>query len=258
MTKYSEKFRILIEAIKIIKNWHVYVFVYLGWIKSSHAILKTRSGLRIKLRVNSTDLMAFTHVWLLREYEKPGFEIHNDDTIIDIGSHIGLFTLFASQFCKDGRIFCFEPVKENYDMLLSNLQLNDITNVKSFNSAVSEKKGEVKIHLNDDESGHSMFINGTKFIQIQSTSLKDIIDSNNLEKCDYVKMDCEGAEYDIINSLPEDYFNKIQKMCIEYHFIDEKPHLVENMKKKLAKLAYELSSRDISSSIGFLYAIKRN
>ncbi|MDE1770868.1 MAG: FkbM family methyltransferase, partial [Thaumarchaeota archaeon] len=227
MTKYSEKIRILIKAIKMIKNWHMYVFVYLGWIKSQHVILKTRSGLKIRLRVNSTDLMAFTHVWLLREYEKPGFEIHSNDTIIDIGSHIGLFTLFASQFCRDGRIFCFEPVKENYDMLLFNLQLNNIINVKPFNSAVSEKKGEVKIHLNDDESGHSMFISGTKFIQIQSTSLKDIIDSNNLEKCDCVKMDCEGAEYDIIDSLPEDYFNKIKKMCIEYHFIDEKQHMIE-------------------------------
>jgi FkbM family methyltransferase len=255
---YTEKIRVLIEAIKIIKNWYVYVFIYLGWIKSQHAILETRSGLRIKLRVNSTDLMAFTHVWLLRDYEKHDFEIHNNDIIIDIGAHIGLFTLFASQFCKEGRIFCFEPVKENYDMLLSNLQLNNVTNAKPFNNAVSEKKGDVKIHLNDDESGHSMFTNGTKFIQIQSTSLKDIIDSNNLEKCDYVKMDCEGAEYGIIDSLPDDYFNKIKKMCIEYHFADEKSHIVENMKKKLIGFSYGISSRDISSSIGFLYAIKRN
>jgi len=243
---------------KIIRNWHLYVFIYLGWIKSKHAILETRSGLKIKLRVGSTDLMAFTHVWLLREYDKPSFKINSNDIIIDIGAHIGLFALFASQYCKQGQIFCFEPVKENYDLLLENFQLNKITNVKPFNVAVSEKIGEVKIFLNEDESGHSMFVSSTKSILIKSTSLKEIIDSNNLDRCDFIKMDCEGVEYEIIDSLPINYFNKIKKMCIEYHFVDKKPHLIQNMIKKLTALSYETNSRNISESIGFLYAISRN
>lgn len=257
MSSTLEKIRILIEAIKVIRNWHSYVFTYLGWIKSEHVILETRTGFKIKLRVNSTDLMAFTHVWLLREYDKPGFKINSDDTIIDVGAHIGLFALYASQFCKQGKIFCFEPVKENFDILLANLQLNKLTNVKPFNIAVSQKIGEVKIYLNDDESGHSMFVPGTKYITIKSVSLKDIIDSNNLERCDFIKLDCEGVEYEIIDSLPNDYFNKIKKMCIEYHFVDEKPYLLENMSKKLSDLSYEINSRNISKSIGFLYAIMK-
>ena len=81
-----------------------------------------RSGIKIMLRVNSTDLMAFTHVWLLKEYERPGFEIKNNDIIIDIGGHIGLFALYSSQFCKSGKIYCFEPIKENFDMLKSNIE----------------------------------------------------------------------------------------------------------------------------------------
>lgn len=258
MTKVSEKIKILIEAMKVLRNWHVYVFVYLGLIKSQYTILETKSGLKIKVRVASTDLMAFTHVWLLREYDKPGFKISSNDIIIDIGAHIGLFALFASQFCKQGQIFCFEAVRENYDLLIANLQLNKITNVKAFNTAVSEKIGEVKIYLNEDESGHSMFVPGTKFILIKSTSLKEIIDSNNLERCDFIKMDCEGVEYEIIDSLPTDYFDKIKKMCIEYHFVDKKPLLIENMIKKLTALSYETNSRNISESIGFLYAIHKN
>jgi FkbM family methyltransferase len=244
------------EAIKIIKNWYLYIFIYLRLIKSEYALLETRSGLKIKLRVDSTDFMAFTHVWLLREYDKPDFKIRNNDIIIDVGAHIGLFTLFASQFCKEGRIFCFEPVRENYDLLVTNLQINKITNAKPFNIAISQNIGKVKIYLNEDESGHSMFVSGTKSIQIESTSLKNIIDTNNLEKCDFLKMDCEGVEYEIIDSLPIDYFDKIKKMCIEYHFADEKPHLIQNMIKKLAALSYAISSRNISKSIGFLYGIK--
>ena len=234
----------------------MYVLVYLKWTRAEHAILETKSGVKIKLRVNSTDLMAFTHVWLLREYDKPGFEINSNDVIIDIGAHIGLFTLFASQFCKSGKIYCFEPIRENFDLLLSNLELNRIINVKPYNIAVSQKIGSVTMYLNRDESGHSMHVPGTKSVQVTSNSLKNIIDSNNLEKCDLIKIDCEGEEYDIINSLPDAYFNKISRMCIEYHFADDKPCLLENLIKRLEASSYNVSSRGISESIGFLYAIK--
>ena len=110
--------------------------------------------------MNSTDLMAFTHVWLLQEYASTGFEIK--DTIIDIGAHIGLFALFSSQFCKHGKIYCFELVKENFDLLESNIELNNIRNVIAINGAISTSSSVITIYLNNDESGHSMYVEGTK------------------------------------------------------------------------------------------------
>lgn len=234
----------------------MYVFVYFKIINSDYVILHTRKGIKIKLRVHSTDLMAFTHVWLLREYEREGFKIDSKDIVIDIGAHIGLFALFASQFCKDGMIYCFEPVKENYELLISNLRLNNIKNVKPHNIAISNKTGTVTIFLNTDESGHSMYVSSEKFVTVQSNSLKNVIDSNEIKKCHFAKIDCEGEEYEIINSLPEDYFERIQKMCIEYHFADTKPELLIDLIKKLKKFSYEISTRKLSDSIGFLYAKK--
>ncbi len=252
-----EKTRILIKAIRTIKNWHLYVALYLGFIKNEHIILETRKGIKIKLRVNSTDLMAFTHVWLLHEYSRLGFEIKNMDIVIDVGSHIGLFALFSSQFCKNGKIYCFEPVKENFDLLESNLVLNNIKNVVATNAAISTDSGIVTIYLNEDESGHSMYVTGSKQIQVKSLSLLDIFDSNKLEKCDFLKIDCEGEEYKIIDSLPTPYFDKINKMCIEYHFVDTKPHLLQNMIKRLESLSYTIDTRNILPSIGFLYVKKK-
>jgi FkbM family methyltransferase len=252
-----EKTRILIKAIRTIKNWHLYVALYLGFIKNEHIILETRKGIKIKLRVNSTDLMAFTHVWLLHEYSRLGFEIKNMDIVIDVGAQIGLFALFSSQFCKNGKIYCFEPVKENFDLLESNLVLNNIKNVVATNAAISTDSGIVTIYLNEDESGHSMYVTGSKQIQVKSLSLLDIFDSNKLEKCDFLKIDCEGEEYKIIDSLPTPYFDKINKMCIEYHFVDTKPHLLQNMIKRLESLSYTIDTRNILPSIGFLYVKKK-
>lgn len=251
-----EKAKILIKAILTIKNWHQYVSLYLNLVKNEHVVLETRKGVKIMLRVNSTDLMAFTHVWLLREYAKPGFEIKNNDVVIDIGAHIGLFALFSFQFCKNGKIYCFEPVKENFDLLKANLELNNIRNVVAVNAAVSASTGTVTVYLNEDEAGHSMYVTGSKQIQVKSFSLQDIFDSNKLERCNFLKIDCEGEEYEIINSLPDSYFDKINKICIEYHFVDTKPQLLQDMTKKLKSLSYTVTTRNILSSIGFLYAKK--
>ncbi|MEM3062138.1 MAG: FkbM family methyltransferase [Nitrososphaerota archaeon] len=208
------------------------------------------------MRTNSTDFMAFTHVWILREYDKPRFEIKNSDVIIDIGAHIGLFALYASQFCKKGRIYCFEPVKENFEMLKTNVELNRITNILPINAAVSSTSGKVIIYLNDDEAGHSMYVTSPKYVQVTSTSLKDLIDANRIKKCDFLKIDCEGEEYEIMNSLPDHYFDMITKIVIEYHFADTKPELLANLVKKLREFSFEVEIRKIFSDIGFLYACK--
>ena len=104
-------------------------------------IFKTKTGLKIKIRVRSTDLMALTNVWMINEYDVEDFEINVNDTIIDIGAHVGLFSLLVSQLCKTGKILSFEPVRENFNLLVSNLKLNHIENVLPFNMAVSKKIG---------------------------------------------------------------------------------------------------------------------
>ena len=45
--------------------------------------------------------------------------IDENDVVVDVGAHIGLFALYASQFCNNGKIYSFEPVKENYDLLIN-------------------------------------------------------------------------------------------------------------------------------------------
>lgn len=249
----STKISILFKAAKVLKNWYLYPLVYYGLIKNEHVIFETRSGLKIKIRTNSTDIMALTHVWLIEEYSSPSFDLNESDIVVDIGAHIGLFTLFAAQFCKKGKIYCFEPVKENYEMLLSNISLNRLSNVSAFNMAVTDKTSPVRIFLNSDESGHTMFEQNSTSIEAQSTTLKSILDDNNISSCDFVKMDCEGAEYDIIRTLPQEYFNKIKKMIIEYHMADNKPELLQQLISKLKSSSFDVRQKTLFADIGFLY-----
>lgn len=250
------KLRIFLRAIKILKNWQLYPRMYFHRINDNYAIFETKTGVKIKLRVDSSDFMAFTNVWLVEDYYRPKFEIKSDDTIIDIGSHIGLFALYASQFCTRGTIFCFEPVKENYDLLQENLKLNNIKNVIAFNLAVSGVSSFVSLFLNDDKSAHSIHTTSPNEIKVESRSLKDIIDENEIKICNFVKIDCEGAEYEILGRLPQNYFSKIEKMVIEYHLADYKPELLSDLLGKLMT-SFDVTKKEFYDGMGILFALKK-
>ena len=256
MSNFFENLRIFLNSRKIFKNWYIYPKVYYKLINDKFQIFETKSGLKIKIRKHSTDLMALTHVWLIGEYKSENFDIKDTDIIIDIGGHIGLFSLYASQFCKNGLIYSFEPVPENYNLLIDNIQSNDLNQIKPFNLAVSNSNSNVKLYLNDDEAGHSMFSKSSKTITVDSISLQQIFDDNNIENCNFLKLDCEGTEYEILQNLPLSYFNKIEKIVIEYHMADSHPELLENLKKLLISQNYSLKTKKLFSDIGFLYALK--
>lgn len=200
--------------------------------------------------------MALTNVWLFEEYKKTGFEIKPNDTIIDIGAHIGLFSVYASQYCSDGKIFSFEPIKENYELLDNNIKLNSLKNIKIFNFAVSGNSNPIKLFINQDEAAHSMLFESSKSIIVNSISLQKLFDENKIEFCDLLKLDCEGAEYEIIKNLPSEYFKKIDKIIMEYHMSNIHSKLFTEIKEILSYQKFKIEIRSSDLGMGFIYAKK--
>ena len=253
---FFSKLQIFLNSRKIFKNWHIYPKVYYKLINDTFVIFRTKTDLRIKIRVRSTDLMALTNVWMVNEYDIEDFEINVNDTVIDIGAHIGLFSLLVSQRCKTGKILSFEPVRENFDLLVSNLKLNHIENVLPFNMAVSKNLDKLNLFLNDDQSAHSIFPKSSESISVESTSLQKIFEENKISSCKLLKLDCEGAEYEIIDSLPLEYLDKIQNMVIEYHLADTKPELVKSLILKIKNAGFKIKTKPHYNDMGFLIARK--
>ena len=253
---FFSKLQVFLNSRKIFKNWYIYPKVYYKLSNDKFVIFKTKTGLKIKIRVRSTDLMALTNVWMINEYDVEDFEINVNDTIIDIGAHVGLFSLLVSQLCKTGKILSFEPARENFDLFVSNLKLNHVKNILPFNMVVSKNSGRSNLFLNNDQSAHSIFSKSSESVNVESISLQKIFEDNKISSCKLLKLDCEGAEYEIIDSLPLEYLGRIQNLVIEYHSADTKPELVKNLILKIKNAGFKIETRPHHDDMGFLTARK--
>jgi hypothetical protein len=101
-----------------------------------------------------------------------------------------------------------------------------------------------------------MFSKSSKSVIIDSISLQKFFDENQIKHCNFLKLDCEGAEYEIIKNLPLEYFQKIDKLVIEYHMADSHPEFLIELKEILLRQNFEIETKKLFSDMGFLYAKK--
>ena len=118
-------------------------------------------------------------------------------------------------------IYSYEPDFQNYEKIIKNVEQNNIKNVKCFNSAVGKTNG--KIHLYSVENGDfgtsssSTVRKSNRSVEVSCGTLENVFMVNKIDCCDLLKLDCEGAEYQIIFDSPKNIFKKIKSIALEYH-----------------------------------------
>jgi len=134
--------------------------------------------------------------------------------VLDIGGLFGETSFWFSNLVGDqGRIFCFEPVPENYRVLLENLSANGTKNIIPVNLAVGEKSGEIQI--SGSGGGATASDSGKTF---SCTSIDDFVRNNNLARVDMIKMDIEGYEMNALQGAVETLKRFKPKLAISvYH-----------------------------------------
>lgn len=241
---------------RILKNWYMYPITYFQLTKKTIIPFITNSGLKFNIRniKNSTDIHIFTEIWIQNIYKKKNFDIKKNDIIIDIGANIGLFSLWAYQFCKNGQIYGYEPNNDNFKMFEKNIFENNITNISIFKKIVSNVEGTRKLYQTNDFGTNTIYGSKNDAVDVQSTTLEKIFNENNLSNCDLLKMDCEGAEYEILLNLSDTIFKKINKICLEYHNMEELEYNVNDLIIKLEKQKYKIEFFPTSKQYGILFA----
>lgn len=253
----TTKLLTLFRLIKTIKNYPIYLRDYFGKIKNKYIFYKLRNGLIYKLRGGSTDRFIVNEVWFHKAYNPEGFEIKPNDIVVDIGAHAGIFTILASYYAKNGKVYAFEPFKENYNLLLENINLNKARNIQVFNKAVSNKSGKLKFYVstskNKGQNSMHKLGESQKEISVEKISFRNFL--KTIPKIDFLKIDCEGAEYKILFSLNKKELQKIKKISMEFHNYGK--FTGEDLARFLQKNEFKVKLIKDGKMFGRIYAINK-
>jgi len=207
---------------KTFKNWWIYLAYKYGISKTDPLVLETRNGvfMEVPFRLLHTFKEIFMDECYLAGLEHP---VPSGATVVDIGANAGYFTLFAVSCFADARVFSFEPVPVNYAQLERQRKLNSARPIKCFPKAVAGQAGEISLAFDSSDSftTSATIIRQTdrqaESIKVPCLTLLQVLDENNIQRCDLLKMDCEGAEYEILYNCPPEYLRRIDQIAMEVH-----------------------------------------
>lgn len=196
-------------------------------------------NIQFKIRPNTIDAFVVFDNFHLKEYLRES-EIKPNDIIVDIGAHIGSFSIFCSQYAD--KVISYEASPLNFKLLKENIRLNSIKNINANNTAIFSKKGRINFVLDKGNTGGNSFYlkSQKKKLKIDAIPLSQIFKDRKIKKIDFLKMDVEGAEYEIILNSSGETLNKIKKIALEYHDYLPTNHNVQQLKTFLEKNGFKV------------------
>mgnify|MGYP000005849791 CR=1 FL=1 len=171
-----------------------------------------------------------------RRYFRDRFQIQRTDTVVDIGANMGLFTLWAAPQASEGRVVAIEPGRV-MDCLTYNIRANRLRNVTAVPVAVGSDGSHLELieypgfNLVSHPSGMgpallTRWLILLRYFHVQSPtvrriapcqSLGTLMDEHGLRTVNFLKVDCEGAEYEMFRGLAPEHWNRIDRVAMEFH-----------------------------------------
>lgn len=124
--------------------------------------------------------------------------VRPDTVMLDIGANMGFYSIRVAQKATSGRVIAFEPDPANYATLQKNLMLNNLTNVTTYNAALSDKKDTLRLYKHPFNVGDYRLYNDgdfTDYVDVPTLRIDDVVDV----RVDLIKIDVQGYEYFVLN-----------------------------------------------------------
>jgi FkbM family methyltransferase len=209
-----------------------------------------REGVRVQLRPGVPgERYIFYEVFMKSAYFSAGQQLRPGDTVIDIGANVGFFSIQAASLVgPTGIVIALEPQPETYAQLLRNIAISNMPNIRARQLAVTDHEGAGLLFFGDTPGYSSLFPSvddqprDAHSQQVRTTTLAAIMRDEGLDRCQYLKVDCEGGEYAICESLSADLARQIDQVTMEVHQVPGR-HPSE-LERSLTAVGLQLRNRD--------------
>ena len=227
---------------------HKRIFSPLNLFKGVVQVIKFKKEIYLELHV---DDWIQENIYFLGKYEEAELlfiqsSLQKGDVFIDIGTNIGLHSLFSSKLVGEkGIVVSFEPFSKNFTAFKKNILLNKSLNIIPENIAISNTEKSIEIFYNSEESNLGMassyLTEHSDSETIKAVSLDSYLRDNPLQKINFIKIDIEGGEYNALlgmkNTLTTFYPTLLIEM-LENNEVNQ-PNNNENITNYLEKIGYK-------------------
>lgn len=251
----------LIEALKSVRyaggvaNWLSIGASALRGTELTHLYL--RSGLDIEGAPGALVVALYKEVFYKDVYRLRADPLPPAATVVDIGANIGLFALYAASAQRAARVFAFEPFPASFALLERNAARNRLPAIVPVPLAVAGGAGVRQLHLQGRHGVHSLFGTAGAAVAVECVTLAEAFARCDIERCDFLKLDCEGAEYEILLAAPSALYARVDRIALEYHdWITAHHH--DELVQRFAAEGFAVTTRDhLPSRTGYVFAKKR-
>ena len=257
----QSKLRRYLGMLQAVSNWPAYL---LSKITNSSKPYRFRCRNGLDIRVSKETVSAFKEIFFDQLYTKElpdwWWKIEKP-VIVDVGANAGYFSLLMGSEKPDANLYAFEPMPANFEILKEYHSQFPELDFHIYQKAVSG--GQEKLVLNFADSDKYTTTAGvvqitssdTRQMEVDAISLTGLVEELNLARIDFLKLDCEGSEYDILYSSPQSTFDKIVWMAIESHITDIKDHDHDTLLKFVQDRGFQTRSA-IGRESGFIWATR--
>lgn len=146
--------------------------------------------------------------------------INPGDVVLDVGANIGFHSLYFAELTGlTGKVFSFEPIHLNFEALIHNIGLNNFPQIIPNQIALGNENNSISIHLNQDQQNPGAFTllaEGAKNYTINCEKGDDFLHNLGINKVNFIKIDVEGYEYEVLKGLKNTIVNYRPVINFEY------------------------------------------
>jgi len=194
----------------------------------------------------------FSDVWYHFTYTKY-CAIPAGSLVVDVGANVGVFSLFAAR--KARMVYSLEPASSNFARLVANT--SRAQNIVPLNMACGGENGSASLDLSSDPVSFSLLTHSEKESEtVEVVTLETLFDRLKITRCDFLKLDCEGAEFEIILDSEPSVMNRIRRIAMEYHDHLSERFSYRDLLKKLESIGFRARAYNQHETYGIIEAIR--
>lgn len=194
--------------------------------------------------------------YAIREAKRANFP--KDSVVVDIGAHAGVFSLWIKCHWPAIRVIALEPSPRTYPFLKKNIEDNALQDVTPIQVGCAGESGARLLYERGWDAQNTMYADhddggAIPKHEISVWSLDELFERMEVKSCCLLKLDCEGAEYEILYNAAAATLSKISNISMEFH-VGLNGHRPDTLGQFLTAHGFSVTTLPAEKGCGYMYA----